>query len=138
VDPHRDGADVQSSSASFELNGSALEGQLQLFSPLGTTLADARWSPAAGVYLRTPEGQHQFDSLSELSQAVLREDIPLTALLHWLQGLVWPGAHRSDIGPGRFVQLGWQVDVSQLNEAGLLLAVRPGLPEVTLRVRLDR
>jgi outer membrane lipoprotein LolB len=132
---------VRQWSAAFELSGNARDGQLNLVSPLGTVLAQARWSPAQAE-LTTPEGTRRFDSLDQLGEQALGERIPLAALFDWLRGLPWaqaPWTAPVDNSSG-FVQLGWRVDLSRLAE-GAVEARRdaaPSAPAVTVRARLDR
>jgi outer membrane lipoprotein LolB len=129
---------VRQWSAAFELSGNARHGQLNLVSPLGTVLAQARWSPGLAE-LATPEGTRRFDSLDQLGEQALGERIPLAALFDWLRGLPWaeaPWTSHLDNSPG-FMQLGWFVDLSRLAE-GAIDARRDAAPVVTVRARLDR
>jgi outer membrane lipoprotein LolB len=129
---------VRQWSAAFELSGSARDGQLNLVSPLGTVLAQARWSPGLAE-LATPEGTRHFDSLDLMGEQALGERIPLAALFAWLRGLPWadaPWTPAPDNAPG-FVQMGWHVDLSRLSE-GAIEARRDAAPVVTVRARLDR
>ena len=129
---------VRQWSAAFELSGNARNGQLNLVSPLGTVLAQARWSPSLAE-LVTPEGTRRFDSLDQLGEQALGERIPLAALFDWLHGLPWadaPWTPHPDNTPG-FMQLGWRVDLSRLAE-GAIEARRDAAPVVTVRARLDR
>lgn len=126
---------ARSSSASFELAGSATAGQFQLWTPVGTLVAEARW--AAGlVQLRTPDGERQFDSLDALAQETLGEPVPLAALPDWLLGRPQAGVpHQSEVDG--FSQLGWRIDTSALAE-GRWSAWRNSPPAVRLSARLDR
>lgn len=138
VDWKRDAADVQTTSGNFEWVGSPEQGQLRLTSPLGTIVAEARWSPSDGAWLKTSQSLRHFAGLGDLSRAALGEDIPIAALPDWIRGQPWSGAPASPLSEGLFEQVGWRVDTSQLAASGLLLASRSGLPEVTVRIRLDR
>ena len=127
---------AQSFSAGFELSGDAERGHLQLTTPLGTTLAQARWAPGV-ARLVTPRGEQEFADLDSLSKAALGEILPLRALPDWLHGRAWPGApSHADVAAGGFSQLGWTVDLARFDQ-GWLLASRPGPPRVRLRARLD-
>lgn len=129
----------RSVTAGFELLGRPAEGQLNLSTPLGTMIAQARWAPGT-VLLVTPQGERRFASLDELTREVLGESIPVTALFDWLQGRPWPGAASVPTQPPRdpgFVQLGWIVNLARFAEASLDV-VREQPPEVTVRVKLDR
>ena len=79
-------------SASFELNGSADHGELSLFSPLGTTLAVARWTPQNAQLLQGDKVQ-DFASMEALTQQLTGAALPLPALLAWLDvdGPALPG-----------------------------------------------
>ena len=125
---------VQSVSASFELRGDGTRGELRLLSPLGTSLAHARWAPGQ-VGLETPEGWRSFDSLEALSQSALGESLPLAALPSWLAGRPWAGAEHLPVADG-FEQLGWQVNLARQAE-GFIEARRAAAPAVQLRIRID-
>ena len=132
-------ADGQGGSSAFELLGTALVGQLELSTPLGSLVARASWD-AQGVRLETPQqGSRLFASLDALGQELLGEAIPVAALFDWLQGRPWPQAEASPLpSPARgFVQLGWRIELDRFDD-GLLVAKRLGEPMVTLRARLDR
>jgi outer membrane lipoprotein LolB len=129
---------AQSISASFDLRGSAEQGELRLSTPLGTTLAAAFWGPGE-ARLVTPQGEKRFDDLDALSRDAFGESLPLRALPDWLQGRPWPGAAEQALplqpGPG-FVQLGWTIDLTRF-DSGQLQAWRAGPPAVRLRAQLD-
>ena len=113
----------QAMSANFLLRGSAKEGALDLYSPLGTTLAAVRWSPGSVVWLHGSSEQ-RFDNLADLTKHATGAALPVSTLFDWLQGL--PAS-----APG------WQADLSALPN-GLLMAKRTTpLPEVLLRLKLD-
>ncbi len=130
-----DASPVRSASAGFDLRGNADTGELRLLSPLGTLVAQTRWS-ATEVVLSTPDGTRRFDDLDSLSRETLGEALPLRALPDWLAGRPWGGAP-SRVRDDGFEQLGWQVQVAQLSE-GLLVARRDAPPAVTLRARIER
>jgi outer membrane lipoprotein LolB len=124
----------RSFSAGFDLRGTGDSGELQLNSPLGTRMADARWAPGVAV-LSTADGERHFDSLDELSRLALGEAVPLAALPDWLAGHPWPGApHR--MLDGGFEQLGWRVQLARLAE-GWLEARREAPPVVAVRVKIN-
>jgi outer membrane lipoprotein LolB len=110
--------------ANFELQGTAEAGELRLSSPIGTTLAQLRWSPQT-AQLRSNGQTRIFDSLDALAQEATGTAIPIAALFEWLQGRAVSVA-------------GWQADLSQL-DAGRLLAQRlqPG-PTADLRLILEQ
>jgi outer membrane lipoprotein LolB len=132
-----DGQPPQSFSADFELRGDARHGSLRLAGPLGTTAADARWSPAE-TRLLTAQGSQIFASLDELSKAALGEPIPLAALFDWLRGRPWSDAPSAAVTDGAtgFEQLGWRIDLSRWAE-GWIEARRDAPPRVTVRARME-
>ena len=134
-----DGAAARSLSASFELQGDAQNGSLNLATPLGTVLAQARWAPQQ-VVLATPQGERRFDDLDALTREVLGETVPVVALFDWLRGRPWPGAASTALvlasEPG-FQQLGWSVNLARFDRASVT-AQREQAPAVTVRALLDR
>lgn len=124
--------------AGFDLSGNAERGSLHLTTPLGTTLAQASWSPDA-ARLVTPQGEQHFADLDALSLKALGEALPLRALPDWLRGRPWPGAPShvgADTSAPGFEQLGWVIDLARFGD-GWVKASRPGPPAVLLRARLD-
>ena len=134
-----DGAAARSVTATFELLGSANTGQLNLSTPLGSVLAQARWAPGQ-VVLVTPKGETNYPDLNALTREILGEGLPVAALFDWLRGRPWPGAvstPMSAVGEIGFEQLGWVVDLTRIDEAWVV-ARRERAPVVTLRAKLDR
>lgn len=150
---------AQSLSAAFEWRGDGERGELTLLSPLGSRLAQARWTPK-GTWLITPEGQAQFDSLEALAERTFGERIPLVAWPDWLAGRPWPGAASVPLpaaptaGAGAggaanagsagsagstpgFEQLGWRVDLARYAD-GRIEALRSAPPTVAVRIVLDK
>ena len=136
----------RSFSAAFDLRGDSSAGTLGLSTPLGSMLAQARWSPAE-VVLTTPRETRRFASLDDLTHEALGESVPIEAWFDWLRGRPWPGAPsvRTDATPTipagapirGFRQLGWRVDLSQF-DAGTIAATRETpAPVVMVRIRLD-
>jgi len=153
VDPVADEA-PRSVSAAFDLRGDSRAGTLGLSTPLGSMLAQARWSPSE-VVLTTPRETRRFASLDELTREALGESVPIEAWFDWLRGRPWPGAASAlDVTPTAianvstsppqpqpqppsFRQLGWRVDLSQF-DAGTIAATREAPPPtVNVRIRLD-
>jgi outer membrane lipoprotein LolB len=129
---------ANSLSAGFDLQGSPERGQLNLSSPLGQVLAQAKWS-ADQAQLTTTDGEKTFPTLDALTQEMLGEALPVAALFDWLRGRPWaqaPSEPADPDGPAGFRQLGWQVDTSRLPE-GWVTARRPQPPVVTVRARVD-
>lgn len=131
-----DGPEPKSVSAAFDLQGNASTGSLGLSTPLGSMLAQARWSPGH-VTLTTPKGSSDYADLDGLTRDVLGESIPVAALYDWLRGRPWPSAPSTPLTSGSgFEQLGWKVELSRFGE-GFVDAARSTPPAVTVRVRLD-
>lgn len=121
-------------SAGFELRGTAHAGELDLTSPLGTLVAQARWQP--GVVELSQGGERlRFDSLPDLARQLLGETVPLEALFDWLRGRPEPQAPHEVTNAG-FVQQGWAVDLTGL-ASGAFTAKRTSEPTITLRARLE-
>lgn len=124
-------------SGSFELRGDAHHGQLDLISPIGLVVAQARWQPGRVELLSgaADQGPSVFANLGELSKQAFGEALPLEALFDWLRGRPWPGAV-SGANAGGFEQLGWQVDTTRFT-TGQITARRLAPPAATLRVLLE-
>lgn len=109
--------------ASFELEGDPRSGQLDLFTPLGSTLASLQWQPGAAVLVQGGQ-RRDYDSLDALATAATGTALPLGALFAWLRGVPETAE-------------GWQVDLSQ-QAGGRLRAWRLAPPpSAELRVVLD-
>jgi outer membrane lipoprotein LolB len=121
--------------AAFELHGAPEAGRLNLSTPTGQVMAQARWEPGR-VVLVTPQGETPYPSLEALTREVLGESLPVAALFDWLHGRPWPGAAHTAAAPG-FRQLGWAVDLARFAE-DTIVAVREAPPQVTVRVKLER
>jgi len=132
-----DSEPVRAMSGAFELSGNARAGALVLTSPLGSTLAQARWAPGEAV-LETPGASARYSDLDTLAEQTLGERVPLAALFDWLRGRPWPGAASQALPAGEpgFSQLGWRVGLARYAE-GWVDARRDAPPTVTMRARLD-
>jgi len=132
-----DSEPVRAVTASFELQGDARLGVLRLSSPLGDTLAEARWSPVA-TELRAPAGRAQFADLDDMAAKTLGERLPMSALFDWLRGRPWPEAPFVPLAAPAvgFEQLGWQVHLERLAEH-FVEARRATPPVVTVRARIE-
>lgn len=128
------GEPAQHHSSAFELYGDADAGGLTLTTPLGTTVAQARWQRGA-VELATADGQRRYDSLDALTRELFGQTLPVAALFDWLRGRPWSGAPSEASGAG-FDQLGWQVDLARHAEGWVLLQ-RAQPPAVSVRLRLE-
>jgi outer membrane lipoprotein LolB len=113
-----------SMSASFSLRGNSSNGELDLYSPLGTTLGALQWTPQ--LVQLSDGGKHQyFNSLAELTEKTTGAALPVDAIFAWLQG--------------RDVQAtGWQADLSNVSQGSLSARRTDPAPEVTLRIKLDQ
>ncbi len=138
---------ARSFSAAFDLRGAASAGSLGLSTPLGSMLAQARWSPT-DVVLVTPQGTRRFTSLDALTREVLGESVPIEAWFDWLHGRPWPDATSVPVAasaaasapstPESFTQLGWTVDLSRFADGAVSATRATPAPTVTVRIRLDR
>ena len=113
-----------SMSASFLLRGDAKNGELDLYSPLGTTLGALQWTPQ--LVQLSEGGKHQyFNSLAELTEKATGAALPIEAIFGWLKG--------------RDVQAtGWLADLSALPQGSITARRTTPDPEVTLRIKLDQ
>ena len=107
-------------SGEFELEGSPKQGSLQLYTPLGTTLATLKWSPQL-AQMQTSGGVQNFDSLDSMLQQATGAALPATGLFAWLQGqaLDLPG---------------WLVDLSQHGRGRISAKRTAPAPALELRV----
>lgn len=112
----------QSFSASFQLQGSAQQGSFDIYSPLGSQLAQLEWQPGA-AQLRQGSQITPSASLSELLVLSLGTDLPIDALFHWLQGIPAPAP-------------GWQVDLRRHAEGRITALRTEPLPQASLRLIL--
>lgn len=118
-----DSEPVQAFSAAFELHGDARQGRLSLYSPLGGTVAQMRWSPTE-ARLSTDGKEQTFDSLAALTRQAVGTELPIAGIFSWLKG----DAAGLD---------GWVTD-SQHHPGGRLVARRASPPPtVELRLILD-
>ena len=110
-------------SAGFSLDGDARQGELNLFSPLGTTLATLQWSPTTTQWLQGSQ-QRRYDSMAHLTEETTGAALPMDAMFDWLQG-------KATASPG------WQADLSALNQGTLIARRLSPEPLVVLRIKLD-
>jgi outer membrane lipoprotein LolB len=139
IDP-APGLDARQASMRFELTGSPAAGRLDLSSPVGTTLAQARWQ-GEQVELETAEGERRFASLEAMTRELLGEPLPVIAVLDWLRGRPWPGAPHRELAAGGgtvgFEQIGWRIDLTRYDVWSLVFTRPEPAPKVDVRVRLD-
>jgi len=112
-----------SMSASFLLRGDINNGELDLYSPLGTTVAALQWSPQF-VQLNDGSKIQFFSSLAALTEKTTGAALPIDAIFSWLQGR---DARAT----------GWQADLSDMPQGALTARRTTPTPEVTLRIKLD-
>ena len=113
----------QQLNASFALQGGVQKGQLDVFSPFGTTLATLQWTPQEAV-LHQGNQQQRFASITVLTERLTGAQLPMTELFDWLNGQ--PTAVE-----------GWQTDVSQLGSGWLIATRTSPAPTVLLKIKLD-
>lgn len=113
----------QSHRANFDLFGTATNGELHLLSPLGTTVAQARWTNGDAV-LTQGNGNMRFNSLDDLSAELLGAALPIEALFDWLQGR------------GTRV-VGWRADLCRLTEGRLVAERQSPQPRARLTVLFE-
>ncbi|MEO8859324.1 MAG: outer membrane lipoprotein LolB [Burkholderiaceae bacterium] len=113
----------QSFTAGFDLKGSALQGQLLLYSPLGATLAQLEWAPGEAL-LRSDGKVRQFVSLDALTRHATGTALPVASMFEWLAG------HAADTA-------GWHADLRELSNKRLVARRSEPLPTVELRIVLE-
>lgn len=110
--------------SSFELKGNADDGELLLFTPLGSTFAALAWTPTSARLTQGGEVR-AFGSVDELVQAATGASFPVTALFAWLDGV-------------QTSVTGWTADLSQLDRGRLSAMRAEPLPTAELKIVLDR
>jgi len=118
-----DGSQQDSWSASFTLQGTPEQGQLDIFSPLGAQLALLQWSPA-GALLRQGRQEVSSASLADLVERSLGTDLPIHAFFAWLQGQ----PHDAE---------GWQADLAQYAQGRIRAQRLQPLPQAQLKIILQ-
>ena len=114
---------IQTNSAQFQLLGDEETGELVLFSPLGTTLAQIQWQ-AGLVHLHEGSNSQRFGSMAQLTRELTGAELPVAALFDWLKGR----PHEVS---------GWAVDLSGLPTGALVARRAQPQPLVTLRIQLE-
>lgn len=110
----------QSVSAGFELRGTPDAGELQLTSPLGTSIATVMWAPGSAE-LRQGGQVTRRGSLDELTAELSGTPVPVSALFGWLRG-------RATDVPG------WQADLTRQPEGRITARRISPAPTAELRV----
>jgi outer membrane lipoprotein LolB len=131
----------QSISAGFELKSLQGSGELQLLSPLGYSLAKLQWSPGQAT-LEQGSQRWQDSSLDNLLIRLTGAALPVNALIEWLQARPTPvegwSADLSQLGSGRLWIQSTPVNNTTTNSAGATASPPAALPQVTLRLILER
>ena len=70
-------------SANFSLQGTPALGELTVYTPIGTTLAEASWD-SKGAILSEGSNKRYFVSMDALTQHVTGASLPLQNLMSWL------------------------------------------------------
>jgi outer membrane lipoprotein LolB len=114
----------QSFSGGFDLQGSTEQGELTLFTPLGSTAAVLRWSPGRAE-LQNGSSTQAYPSVQAMMERTTGAAVPIEALFAWL------GGEAANVP-------GWQADVSR-HADGRISALRTDpAPPAQLRIVLDR
>jgi outer membrane lipoprotein LolB len=122
--------------AAFELRTTGQAHEIDLSTPLGTTLARAHWGPNEAWLDQPRKARQHYPDASSLALDALGQPFPLQALPDWLQGQAWPGAAVQSQGPRSLTQLSWALEWPE--QAGVLRAYRPQPePEIKAHIRLD-
>lgn len=110
--------------ANFTLEGTAEVGELTIYSPIGTTVAQASWD-GNGATLLEGSQKHQFASMDSLTEKLTGASLPLPALMAWL----------TNDGP---MVPGWEIRAENPDAGRRLFArrVQP-LPQLQLALILD-
>lgn len=113
----------QSFAALFELEGEESQGQLTLFSPLGTTLGQLRWE-AGSASLQTGQQIQRSESLDALVVQLTGAALPVQAIFHWLKGTQAEAP-------------GWVSDLSARDQGRITAQRILPEPKATLRISLS-
>jgi outer membrane lipoprotein LolB len=114
----------QSFSGGFDLQGSTAQGELTLFTPLGSTAAVMRWSPGRAE-LQNGSTTQAYPSVQAMMERTTGAAVPIEALFAWL------GGEAANVP-------GWLADVSR-HADGRISALRTDpAPPAQLRIVLDK
>jgi outer membrane lipoprotein LolB len=113
----------QSFHAGFELQGSPQEGELTLFSPIGTEIARLSWNPRQATLERGSERWQQ-PSVDLLTRQLVQAPVPVAALFDWVQGRPSGAA-------------GWHADLSGHAQGRIRANRQTPLPRAELRLVLE-
>jgi len=76
----------QSFSAEFDLQGDPLNGAMQFYTSLGTTLAYAQWNAEGAELLGSSGESLHFTSIEALSQKYMGATLPVDLIFAWANG----------------------------------------------------
>ena len=109
--------------ASFSLQGDPQAGELQFYSPMGTTLALLQWQ-GSSVHLHRGQAPEIYASMDDLTEQLTGSALPISALFDWLDGKPHPVS-------------GWQAQLPAANANTLMAYRSQPQPTVTLRIQLE-
>lgn len=111
-------------SAAFHLQGTPEAGQLDIFNPLGSQVAQLQWQPGSALLIQGTQRTNS-ESLAALLRQSLGTELPIQALFSWLQG-------------DPIQVTGWQVDLSRHAQGRITAQRISPPPQATLRVVLQQ
>lgn len=76
----------QSFSTEFDLQGDPLEGAMQFYTSLGTTVAATRWNQQGAELLVPNQESLHFNSIEALSQKYMGAALPVDMIFAWANG----------------------------------------------------
>jgi outer membrane lipoprotein LolB len=142
-----EGNPPETTSASFELSGTAEAGELILLTPLGTTVAVLNWKPGEVLLQQSSGNERHFDTLDQLAQEATGTAFPVAQLFAWLKrgnqmqaAAIQPAAAASApvVANTQSAIGGWQADLSQLADGKLYAKRLSGGPPAELRLLLEK
>lgn len=141
---HRDG-ERESVQGGFAWRDTQSTQWLDLANPLGNTLARIEVTPSRAILTRSDGTTDAAAHADALVEQVLGSSIPVEGLRDWLRGRLAPGAAaQAEKDPegrlARFVQNGWQVELSRYDGLGpRLLRLQRGeaMRDISLRLVVD-
>ena len=117
----------QSLNANFSLTGTESEGTLDLFGPLGATVAKLKWGPGF-AYLRQHTDAEVYPDLPSMLAQLTGTPLPTTVVFDWLEG---KGVHG-------VIPAGWTLlEGGEPSTRRLRLARHSPTPAVRLTILLD-
>ncbi len=114
----------QNLQAAFELQGTAQEGELTLFSPVGSILARLSWNAQQATLERGTERWVQA-KVEQLAEQLVQTPLPVQALFDWIEG--------RPVSPA-----GWEADLSAHAQGHIVARRIQPAPQTLLRIVLDQ